>query len=91
MVQISRDDIWVVEVDLGGGVSIHRQSRWLYGCWPLKGTLSQPSEAKARTKAKNLALLSSLPQYGQFEGEHTPGILKVLPPPRQSRGISFWD
>jgi hypothetical protein len=34
------------------GVSIHRQSRWLYGCWPLKGAFSQPSEAKARTKAK---------------------------------------
>ncbi len=33
-------------------VSIHRQSRWLYGCWPLKGAFSQPSEAKARTKAK---------------------------------------
>jgi len=33
-------------------VSIHRQSRWLYGCWPLKEAFSQPSEAKARTKAK---------------------------------------
>ena len=32
--------------------SWHKQSRWLYGCWPLKGAFSQPSEAKARTKAK---------------------------------------
>jgi len=46
--------------------------------------------SKSRNKSKSLVLPSSLPQHGQFEGEHTPGILKVLPPPRQSRGISLF-
>ena len=47
--------------------------------------------SKSKNKSKNLVLLSSLPQHGQFEGEHTPGILKVRLPPRQSRGISLLD
>ena len=42
--------------------------------------------SKSKNKSKNLVLLSLLPQHRQFEGEHTPGILKVLLPPRQSRG-----
>ena len=45
--------------------------------------------SKSKNKSKSLVLLSSLPQHRQFEGEHTPGILKVLLPPRQSRGISL--
>jgi len=49
------------------------------------------SKSKNKSKSKNLVLLSSLPQHRQFEGEHTPGILKVLLPPRQSRGISLFD
>jgi hypothetical protein len=44
--------LWISTEKLRSQVSIHRQSRWLYGCWPLKGAFSQPSEAKARTKAK---------------------------------------
>ncbi|MGA9672263.1 MAG: carboxypeptidase-like regulatory domain-containing protein [Terracidiphilus sp.] len=46
--------------------------------------------SKSKNKSKSLALLSSLPQHRQFEKEHTPGILKVLLPPRQSRGISIF-
>ncbi len=45
--------------------------------------------SKSKNKSKSLVLLSSLPQHRQFEGEHTPGILKVLLPPRQRRGISL--
>ncbi len=47
--------------------------------------------SKSKNKSKSLVLLSSLPQHRQFEGEHTPGILKVLMLPRQSRGISLLD
>jgi hypothetical protein len=47
--------------------------------------------SKSKNKSKSLVLLSSLPQHRQLEGEHTPGILKVLLPPRQSRGISHLD
>jgi hypothetical protein len=46
---------------------------------------------RSKSKSKNLVVLSSLPQHRQFEGKHTPGILKVLLPPRQSRGISLLD
>ena len=47
--------------------------------------------SKSKNKSKCLVLLSSLPKHRQFEGEHTPGILKVLLPPRQSRGISLLE
>ena len=47
--------------------------------------------SKSKNKSKNLVLLSSLAQHKQFEREHTPGILKVLLPPRQRRGISLLD
>ncbi|MDR3410942.1 MAG: hypothetical protein P4L87_08385 [Formivibrio sp.] len=47
--------------------------------------------SKSKNKSKSIVQLSSLPQHWQFEGEHTPGILKVLLPPRQSRGISLLD
>ena len=40
--------------------------------------------SKSKNKSKSRVLLSSLPQHRQFEGKHTPGILKVLLPPRQS-------
>ncbi len=49
------------------------------------------SKSKNKSKNKNLVVLSSSPQHRQFEGEHVPGILKVLLPPRQSRGISLLD
>jgi len=32
-------------------VSILRQSRRLYGCWPIKGAFSQPLKAKATATA----------------------------------------
>jgi hypothetical protein len=67
-----------------GSVSIHRQSRWLYGCWPLKGAFSQPSEAKARTKAK----ARSSCYLQDHRQEPTPVNVKRLLPPRQRRGIS---
>jgi len=44
--------------------------------------------SNSKNKSKTLVLLlSSLPQHRQFEREYTPEILKVLLPPRQSRGI----
>ena len=53
-------------------VSILRQSRRLYGCWPLKGAFSQPLKAKARTTAN----------APRAKPGHTPGIVKLLLPPR---------
>src|SRR5450631_3084780 len=47
--------------------------------------------SKSKNKSKSLVALSSLPLQRQFKGGHTPGILKVLLPPRQSRGISLLD
>ena len=55
---------------------------------PQRG-LTATVRSKSKNKSKSLVLLSSLPQHRQFEGEHTPGILKVLLPPRQRRGISL--
>jgi hypothetical protein len=57
---------------------------------PQRG-LTATVRSKSKNKSKSLVLLSSLPQHRQFEGEHTPVILKVLLPPRQSRGISLLD
>jgi hypothetical protein len=34
-------------------VSILRQSRRLYGCWPLKGAFSKPFESKSNRNNKN--------------------------------------
>jgi len=61
------------------GVGILRQSRRLCGCWPLKGALAQPLKAKARTTAKT----------PNAKPGNTPGIVKLLLPPRQSRGARF--
>jgi hypothetical protein len=47
--------------------------------------------SKSKNKSKSLILLSSLLKHWQFEGEHTPGILKILLPPRHSREISLLD
>src|ERR1035441_7875929 len=55
--------------------SWHKQSRRLYGCWPLEGAFSQPLKAKARTTAKT----------PKAKPGNTPEIVKLLPPPRQ------WD
>ena len=63
---------------LRASVTILRQSRRLYGCWPLKGAFSQPLKAKARTTEKAL----------KAKPGHTPGNVKLLLPPRQSRGNS---
>jgi len=63
-------------------VTILRQSRRLYGCWPLKGGRI------ASDKVKN-------PQPSLLDGslvceeKHTSGIVKLLLPPRQSRRISL--
>jgi len=54
---------------------------------PQRG-LTATVRSKSKNKSKDLVLLSSLPRHRLFEGEHTPGTLKVLLPPRQSRGIS---
>ena len=60
--------------------NILRQSQSLYGCWLLKGAFSQPLKAKTTTaKAPNA------------KPGNTPGIVKLLLPPRQSRGVSRFD
>ena len=57
---------------------------------PQRG-LTATVRSKSKSKSKSLVLMSPLPQHRQFEGKHTLGILKVLLPSRQSRGISLLD
>src|SRR5208337_4972057 len=53
-----------------------------YGCWPLKGAGSQPTKSKPTTA--NLAS----GRAPCMRKKHTSGIVKLLLPPRQSRGVS---
>jgi hypothetical protein len=70
-------------------VSIHRQSRWLYGCWPLKGAFSQPSEAKARTKAKTYCCLHCR-STGNSRENILPEFSKFDCHPGRAGGSPFW-
>ena len=49
-------------------VSILRQSRRLYGCWPLKGAFSQPFESKSNRNSKNAEMQKQgvLPELSNF-------------------------
>jgi hypothetical protein len=55
---------------------------------PQRGLIAT-GESKSKNKSKGLAVQTSLTQPWQNEGEHTPGTVKLLLPPRQSRGISL--
>jgi hypothetical protein len=48
-------------------------------------------ESKSKNKSKSLVLQTSQSQFRKIEGEQTPGTVKLLLPPRQSRGISLFD
>src|ERR1039457_6669284 len=54
---------------------------------PQRG-LTATGESKSKNKSKGLAMQTSLAQFRQIEEEHTPGTVKLLLPPRQSRGNS---
>ena len=69
-------------------VSILRQSRRPYGCWPLKGASSQPLKSKSKNKSKSLSRQTSLVPHRQSPKKQIPGNVKLLLPPRQSRGAS---
>ena len=69
-------------------VSIPRQSRGPYGCWPLKGAFSQPLKSKSKSNSKNLARRALVETPTTFREKQTPGNVKLLLPPRQSRGAS---
>ena len=71
-------------------VSIHRQSRWLYGCWPLKGAFSQPSEAKARTKAKASYCCLHRRSTGNSRENILPEFSKFYCHPGRAGGSPFW-
>jgi hypothetical protein len=71
-------------------VSIHRQSRWLYGCWPLKGAFSQPSEAKARTKAKTSYCCLHCRSTGNSRENILPEFSKFDCHPGRAGGSPFW-
>jgi hypothetical protein len=63
-----------LEQILSLAVSILRQSRRLYGCWPLKGAFSQPLKAKASatakaTKCKNRAYFRNCQTFGSHPGK----------------------
>ena len=72
-------------------VSIHRQSRWLYGCWPLKGAFSQPSEAKARTKAKASYCCLHCRSTGNSRENILPEFSKFYCHPGRAGGSPFWN
>ena len=55
---------------------------------PRRG-LTATGESKSKNKSKNLAMPSSRPHLKQIEGEHIPVTVKLLLPPRQSRGNSL--
>ena len=57
---------------------------------PQRGLIAT-GESKSKNKSKDLTVQASFAQPRQNEGEHTPGTVKLLLPPRQSRGISFLD
>ena len=61
------------------GVTILRQSRRLYGCWPLKGAFSQPVESKSNRKSKNAEMQNQgiLPELSNLDG--LPGRAGGLP------------
>jgi hypothetical protein len=75
---------------LEAAVSIHRQSRWLYGCWPLKGAFSQPSEAKARTKAKASYCCLHCRSSGNWRENILPEFSKFYCHPGRAGGSPFW-
>src|ERR1035437_8241111 len=54
---------------------------------PQRGLIAT-GESKSKNKSKGLTVQTLLAQSRQNEGEHTPGTVKLLLPPRQSRGIS---
>jgi hypothetical protein len=64
---------------LPNGVTILRQSRRLYGCWPLKGAFSQPVESKSNRKSKNAEMQNQdiLPELSNLDG--LPGRAGGLP------------
>jgi len=54
-------------------ISILRQSRRLYGCWPLKGAFTQPLESKSNRNSKcdnkqNRSILPELSNFGCHPG-----------------------
>ncbi len=53
----------------------------------LQRGLIATGDSKSKNKSKDLTVQISLTQHKQNEGEHTPGTVKLLLPPRQSRGI----
>jgi hypothetical protein len=57
-------------------LTIIRQSRRLYGCWPLKGPFSQPLESKRKNKSKS-----------REPGGHTPVSVKLLLLPAEPGGL----
>ena len=72
-------------------VSIHRQSRWLYGCWPLKGAFSQPNEAKARTKAKASYCFLHCRSTGNSKENILPEFSKFYCHPGRAGGSPSWN
>jgi len=66
------------------------ESRWLYGCWPLKGAFSQPSEAKARTKAKASCCCLRCRSTGNSRENILPEFSKFYCHPGRAGGSPFW-
>ena len=69
-----------------------------FGCWPLKGARSQPLEGGAARGRRPTSGVSAarmpalkLTCLGRRHQRHIPGYVKLLLPPRQSRGNSLLD
>jgi len=57
---------------------------------PQRGLIAT-GESKSKNKSKDLAMQMSITRHSQTEGEHIPVTVKLLLPPRQSRGISLLE
>ena len=72
-------------------VSIPRQSRGLYGCWPLKGAWPQ-SEKNKKTLAQWIALASPFhPSYESMIEMHIPERVKLWESPGRAGGLPNYN
>ena len=62
----------------------------LYGCWPLKGAFSQPSEAKARTTAKASYCCLYCRSTANSSENILPEFSKFYCHPGKAGGSPFW-
>src|ERR1700737_4630390 len=71
-------------------VSILRQSRRLYGCWPLKGAFSQPLKSKSNRNSKSGVLQALDEARNATAGDMLPEFSKSDRLPGRAGGSPDW-